>query len=418
MTARERLKASLNHIQPDRIPIDLGTTGVTGIHVLALQRLREFYGLEKRPVKLIEPFQMLGLIEDDLAGVLHLDTTGINPRNNMFGFPNENWKEYMTHWNQLILVPECFRVVKDGNGDFLISPEGDPAYTPSGKMPRSGYFFDAIIRQEPIIEENLNPEDNLEDFSLLSGADLKYWKDQIAIARNSGKGIIANFGGTAVGDIALVPGLFLKKPKGIRDVAEWYMSTMLRPDYLKYVFEKQTDIAIENFRMLFDIIGNDADAVFLCGTDLGTQDSTFCSIDTFDELFKPYYQKMNNWIHEHTTWKTFKHCCGAVETLMKSFIESGFDIINPVQINAAGMDPKTLKSKYGKDLVFWGGGVDTQKMLPFGTPAEVEKQVLDLCEIFSKDGGFVFNTVHNIQANVPVENIASIFRALEKFNGN
>jgi uroporphyrinogen-III decarboxylase len=285
-------------------------------------------------------------------------------------------------------------------------------------MPRTGYFFDAIIRQDPIVEENLNPEDNLEDFSLLSQADLEYWKKQIAIGRESGKGIIANFGGTAVGDIALVPGLFLKRPKGIRDVAEWYMSMMLRPDYLKSIFEKQTDIALENFRLLYEIVGNDIDAVFLCGTDLGTQDSTFCSIDTFDDLFKPYYQKMNKWIHEHTAWKTFKHCCGAVETLMTSFIESGFDIINPVQINAAGMDPATLKKKYGKDLVFWGGGVDTQKVLPFGTPADVKKQVLELCEIFSKDGGFVFNTVHNIQANVPVENIAAIFRALNRFNGN
>jgi uroporphyrinogen-III decarboxylase len=418
MTQRERLKSALNHRQTDKVPVDMGTTGVTGIHVLALERLRDFYGLEKRPVRLIEPFQMLGQVDDDLAGVLHLDTIGINPRNNMFGFPNEKFREFRTHWNQLLLVPERFNIITDSNGDFLICPEGDVTVPPSGKMPRTGYFFDAIIRQEPIVEENLNPEDNLEDFSLLSPADLEYWKKQIVIGRESGKGIIANFGGTAVGDIALVPGLFLKRPKGIRDVAEWYMSMMLRPDYLKSIFEKQTDIALENFRLLYEIIGNDIDAVFLCGTDLGTQDSTFCSIDTFDDLFKPYYQKMNNWIHEHTAWKTFKHCCGAVETLMTSFIESGFDIINPVQINAAGMDPATLKKKYGKDLVFWGGGVDTQKVLPFGTPADVEKQVLELCEIFSKDGGFVFNTVHNIQANVPVENIAAIFRALNRFNGN
>jgi uroporphyrinogen-III decarboxylase len=418
MTQRERLKSALDHRQTDKVPVDMGTTGVTGIHVLALERLRDFYGLEKRPVKLIEPFQMLGQVDDDLAEVLHLDTIGINPRNNMFGFPNEKFREYRTHWNQLLLVPERFNIITDSNGDFLICPEGDVTVPPSGKMPRTGYFFDAIIRQDPIVEENLNPEDNLEDFSLLSQADLEYWKKQIAIGRESGKGIIANFGGTAVGDIALVPGLFLKRPKGIRDVAEWYMSMMLRPDYLKSIFEKQTDIALENFRLLYEIVGNDIDAVFLCGTDLGTQDSTFCSIDTFDDLFKPYYQKMNKWIHEHTAWKTFKHCCGAVETLMTSFIESGFDIINPVQINAAGMDPATLKKKYGKDLVFWGGGVDTQKVLPFGTPADVKKQVLELCEIFSKDGGFVFNTVHNIQANVPVENIAAIFRALNRFNGN
>jgi uroporphyrinogen-III decarboxylase len=418
MTSRERLRTSLNHQQPDKIPVDIGTTGVTGIHVLALQHLRDFYGLEKRPVKLIEPYQMLGLIEDDLADILHLDTLGINPRNNMFGFPNEKWKEYRTHWNQLLLVPERFNTVRDGNGDFLISPEGDIAARPSGKMPKTGYFFDAIVRQEPIIEENLNPEDNLEDFGLLTEADIYYWKEQISQATESGKGIIANFGGTAIGDIALVPGLFLKNPKGIRDIAEWYMSMMLRPDYLKYVFEKQTDIALANFETIHAIAGDRIDAVFLCGTDLGTQNSTFCSVETFNELFLPYYQKMNNWIHSHTTWKTFKHCCGSVITLLDAFIEAGFDIINPVQINALGMDPVVLKKNFGDRLTFWGGGVDTQKVLPFGSPEEVEKQVLQLCEIFSKNGGFVFNTVHNIQANVPVENIVAMFRALDRFNRN
>jgi uroporphyrinogen-III decarboxylase len=125
---------------------------------------------------------------------------------------------------------------------------------------------------------------------------------------------------------------------------------------------------------------------------------------------------MNDWVHENTTWKTFKHSCGAVVPLLNNFIDAGFDILNPVQINADGMDPKFLKENFGDRIVFWGGGVDTQKMLPFGTPAEIEKQVLNMCEIFSKNGGFVFNTVHNIQANVPVENIAAINNALRKFN--
>ena len=416
MTKKERIKAALNHTQPDRVPVDLGSTSVTGIHVLAIERLRNYYGLEKRPVKLIEPYQMLGEIDNDLAEILHLDTVGLYPRNGMFGFPNDSWKEFRTHWGQLLLVPGNFNVIKDENGDYLMFPEGDISAPPSGKMPKTGYFFDTIIRQEPIIEESLNPEDNLEEFKLLSDLDLQYWKNQISNVVNSEKGVVANFGGTAIGDIALVPAPFLKHPKGIRDITEWYISTVSRPDYIKYIFEKQTDIVLENFRMLFDIVGNNIDVVFLCGTDFGTQNSSFCSLDTFDELYLPYYQKMNNWIHEHTTWKTFKHSCGAVEPFMEHFIKAGFDIINPVQINAAGMDPLHLKKKYGDRLVFWGGGVDTQKVLPFGKPSDVEKHVLETCEIFSKNGGFVFNTVHNIQANVPVENIAAIFTALNKFN--
>jgi uroporphyrinogen-III decarboxylase len=130
----------------------------------------------------------------------------------------------------------------------------------------------------------------------------------------------------------------------------------------------------------------------------------------------PYYQRTNNWVHQNTSWKTFKHCCGAVETFMPKFIEAGFDIINPVQVSAKGMDPKILKKKYGKNLVFWGGGVDTQKTLPYGTPREVKDEVLRHCEIFAKDGGFVFNTVHNIQADVPVENIAAMIEAVQEFN--
>lgn len=416
--SKERLNDSLNHKQPDKIPVDVGSTSVTGIHVLAIQRLRDFYGLEKRPVRLIEPYQMLGEIENDLAEILHLDIIGILSSNTLFGFPNDGWKEYRTHWGQLLLVPGKFNTLKDKSGDFLIFPEGDTSSPPSGRMPKTGYFFDSIIRQEPVIEEKLNPEDNLEEFKLLTENDLKYWADQIKIARESGKGVMANFGGTALGDIALVPAPFMKYPKGIRDITEWYISTLSRPEYVKYIFEKQSEIAVENFKMLHRVVGNDIDAVFLCGTDFGTQNSSFCSPETFDELYLPWFKKMNDWIHENTTWKTFKHSCGAVEPFLENFITAGFDIINPVQINAAGMDPKNLKKKYGKRLVFWGGGVDTQKVLPFGTPSDVENQVLELCELFSKDGGFVFNTVHNIQANVPVENIAAIFKALDKFNSN
>jgi uroporphyrinogen-III decarboxylase len=126
---------------------------------------------------------------------------------------------------------------------------------------------------------------------------------------------------------------------------------------------------------------------------------------------------MNKWIHENTSWKSFKHSCGAVEPLMEHFIESGFDIINPVQISATGMDPGHLKKTYGNDLVFWGGGVDTQKVLSFGTIEEVEKQVTETCRIFSENGGFVFNTVHNIQATTPIENVVAMLNALRTFNG-
>jgi hypothetical protein len=414
--SRENFIKTINHQQTDRIVVDFGATPVTGIHVSIVEGLRAYFGLKKRPIKITEPFQMLGEVDKELVENLGVDVLGIAPKNNMFGVPQENWKSFQTNWGQKVLVPGMFNTTIDENRNTLMYPEGDTSIAPSAIMPKSSYFFDAIIRQDEIDDTKLNPEDNLEEFSLFTPEDLKYWKQQAENIAGKEKAVVANFGGTAIGDIALVPAINLKIPKGIRDVAEWYMSTVMRTDYLHQVFEKQTDIALENLKMVKETVGDLIDVVFICGTDFGTQDSTFCSGDAFKELYTPYYRKMNDWIHQNTGWKTFKHSCGAVEPFMKYFIDAGFDIINPVQINAAGMDSKLLKEQYGDELVFWGGGIDTQKTLPFGNPKEVKKQVLGQCEILSKDGGFVFNTVHNIQANVPVENIVAMLEAVQEFN--
>jgi hypothetical protein len=418
MNSKEQFLKAINHRQPDRVVIDFGSTAVTGIHVHAISRLRRHFGLQRKPIRVIEPFQMLGEVGWELIDSIGIDVIGAWGKNNMFGFNNHGpYKEWKTPWGQRVMVPMNFNVSYSEDGDVLMHPEGDTSIPPSARMPKTGYFFDAIIRQNPIEEEKLNAEDNLEEFGLISDQELEHWRVEIDKAYFSGKAVVAAFGGTALGDIALVPGMQLRNPKGIRDVAEWYMSTISRPKHIKKIFEKQAEIAIENLRRIYAVVGNKVDAVFMCGTDFGTQDSTFCSLEQFEEIWLPYYKKMNDWIHYNTQWKTFKHSCGAVEPFLEGFIRAGFDILNPVQINAAGMEPKKLKEKYGRDLVFWGGGVDTQKVLPFGTPQEVREQVLRNCEIFIKDGGFIFNTVHNIQANVPVENIVAMLEAIKEFNG-
>ncbi|MFP4060717.1 MAG: uroporphyrinogen decarboxylase family protein [Bacteroidales bacterium] len=415
MTSRELVNASMNHKDTGKIAVDFGSTGVTGIHVLAVKKLRDYYGLESKPVKVVEPYQMLGEIEEDLAEIMAIDVMGIGGPDNMFGFANENWKEFKTFWGQEVLVPENFNTSFDENGDLLLYPAGDTSVAPSAKMPKSSYFFDAIIRQKPLEEDHLNVEDNLEEFSVFDDKTVAHWKKQAKSIEGTDKAIVANMGGTGLGDIALVPGLMLKDPRGIRDVAEWYMSTVMRQDYVHQVFEKQTDIAIKNLEILAPILGDKIDVMYMCGTDFGTQDSTFCAPEAFRELWMPYYQKMNNWIHENTSWKTFKHSCGAVEPFIQLFIEAGFDIINPVQINAKGMNPVLLKEKYGDKVTFWGGGVDTQKVLAFGTPGEVSEQVKRQCEILGKNGGFVFNTIHNVQANVPADNLVAMVETYKKF---
>jgi uroporphyrinogen-III decarboxylase len=284
-------------------------------------------------------------------------------------------------------------------------------------MPKNGFFFDTIVRQPPVDEVRLDPADNLEEFGPISDADLDYFEAEARRAAATGRGVIATFGGTALGDIALVPAPFLKNPRGIRDIEEWYVSTLTRRPYVRRVFERQTEIALENLAKVAARVGDRVQAVFICGTDFGTQSSTFCSARTFRELYLPFYRKINDWIHAHTAWKTFKHSCGAVEPLIRGFIDAGFDILNPVQASAAGMEPEKLKANYGTDLVFWGGGADTQRTLMFGTPAEVEDEVARRLDVFGRGGGFVFNAVHNVQANVPLPNVAAMFEALRKYNG-
>ena len=419
MTSKERFDLTVNHKQPDRVVVDLGSTAVTGIHVLSVENLRRYYGLENKPVRVIEPYQMLGEVDQELIDAMGIDVIGAWGKNNMFGIYNhEPLVEYKTNWGQTVLVSSGFNTTKDEKGDALIYPEGDLSVAPSARMPKAGYFFDAIIRQEPIEEEKLDVRNNLEEFGLITESELNFWKEATSNARVTGKAVIAGLGGTALGDIALVPGLQMKHPKGIRDITEWYMSTILRPDYITAIFDRQSEIAIENFRRLHEVIGDNLDAVFICGTDFGTQDSTFCAPEQFDDLWLPYYRRINDWVHDNTSWKTFKHSCGACETFMSRFIDAGFDIINPVQVSARGMDARHLKQTYGKDLVFWGGGIDTQKTLPYSTPEIVREEVLRLCDIFAKDGRFVFNTVHNIQTNVPVENIVAMVNAIHEFNGN
>ena len=413
-SSKQNFKATINHKQPDRVVVDFGSSPVTGIHAVIVEKLREYYGLEKKPVKIIEPYQMLGELDDDLIREMGVDVIGLGGENNMFGIPNKGWKIHKTFWGQEVLFPGEFNYTFNSNGDILIHPEGDTSVAPSAMMPKTGYFFDALERQGPIDDSTLKVEDNLEEFSRVTEHDLKYWEEQVKSVENSGKGVLANLGGTALGDIALVPAVQLKNPKGIRGVTEWYISTLMREDFIREIYDRETDIAVENLRDLSKVIGNRIDVVYICGADMGTQNSTFCSPETFKRVWVPYYKKVNDWIHENTGWKTFKHSCGAIEPLMDLFIEAGFDIINPVQINAERMDPVELKKKYGDRIIFWGGGVDTQGVFAFGTPQQVKEQVKRQCSILNENGGFVFNTVHNIQANVPFGNVIAMLEALKE----
>jgi len=416
MTSKERIRAAIEHRQPDRIPVDFGASAITGIHCSVIENLRRHYGLEPHPVKVCEPYQMLGFVEDDLKEAMGIDTTPIFPKSTLFGFANENWKEWRAPWGQTLLVSGHFEVDEREDGGF-IHPQGDRSAAPSGHMPKTGYFFDSIIRQGEIDDDHLHVEDNLEEFGPMTLSEEAYWREQAEMFRGAGRAVVAPLNGTALGDIALVPAPFLKAPKGVRDVAQWYMTVAANPEFVMELFDRQVEIALGNLARVQAIAGDVIDVVVICGADFGTQESTFCSRDTFDEIWKPRYRRINNWIHANTQWKTFKHSCGAIEGFMTNFIEAGFDIINPVQCSAKGMDAKLLKERYGDRITFWGGCVNTQKTLPFGTPEEVRREVLERCETFAPGGGFVFNAIHNVQALIPTANVVAMIEAVREFNG-
>jgi len=417
MNSRQLAKKALNHEETERVPVDFGATCVTGISASTVSKLRHYLGLEnKTPVKIIEPFQMLGEIADDLKESMGVDFVELSNIENVFGFKNENWKPWKLFDGTDVLVPGKFNTVAEADGSYLQYPQGDKSVPASAKMPKDGYYFDPLIRQEPINEDKLNPGDNVEEFGQLSEESLKYFeKEADYLYKNTDFSIVANIGGTALGDIAVVPGPALKHPKGIRDFEEWYISLIKRKDYIHDVYFMQTEVIMKNIESLKQAVSNKIDVLLVTDADFGTQRGQFISNELYNELYKPFHKKINDWIHKNTGWKTFIHSCGAVEKLLPEFIDAGFDILNPVQLSAEGMDAKSLKEKYGDKIVFWGGGVDTQKTLPFGTAEEVMQQVKERIEIFSKGGGFVFNAIHNIQAKTPVQNIAAMIEAVKNF---
>jgi hypothetical protein len=417
MNSRQRVEAALNHQQPDRVPLDLGGGPVSGMHVTSVYKLRQALKLDPpgTPVKVTEPYQMLGEIAPDLQDALELDIVGLSGPKTMFGFPNTGWKPWTIFDGTPVLVPEGFNTTPEANGDILMYPEDDRTVSPSGRMPKGGYYFDSIRRQEPIDDATLKVEDNVEEFAPIAESTLEHFATEAdRLRKASDRAIMANFGGTAFGDIALVPGPWMKHPKGIRDVAEWYMSTVSRFDFIYEIFSRQCEIGIQNLAKLYDAVGDRVSIVFVSGTDFGTQNGPFISPNNYRKLFQPFHRKVNDWIHEHTPWKTFAHTCGSIVMLLPDMIEAGFDIINPVQCSAVGMEPKMLKEKFGGKVTFWGGGIDTQKTLPFGTPDEIRKEVRERISIFGHGGGFIFNSVHNIQANTPAENLVALYEAFRE----
>lgn len=414
MTSRDRVRAALAHVAPDRTPIDLDSTPVSGIAAGTYARLREALGVPASPVKVHEPFQILGMVEPEVRTLLGVDTVPVRAPMTMFGYRNEGWKPWRLFDGTDVLVGDGFVTTTDENGDLYLYPGGDTSMPPSGHMPKGGFYFDAIVRQEPIDEDNLKPEDWADgQFGVIEDRDLEDLRLQAeTLYAETDLALVHWFGGGGLGDIAVVPGPGNKQPKGIRDPQEWYIAHLLYPDYIKGIYALQTEVALQNLELLRQALGNRIEVIGLSGTDFGTQNGPFINPDTYTEFFKPLHTRMIAWIHEHTSWKVLFHTCGSVTAFLDDFVDAGVDIINPVQCSAVGMDPVTLKATWGDKLVFWGGGVDTQRVLPFGTPDEVRAQTAERIRVLGANGGMVAAAIHNIQQNTPVDNILAFFETV------
>ena len=270
MTSRERLIAALNHQQTDRPPIDLGATGQTGINASTLYRLRKELGLKEQRIRVIEPAQMLGEVEDDLLKALQVDVIGLWNKVNFYGYKNENWKPWEMDDGTPVWMGADFAYDEDEKGTKWLYPQGDRTAQYSAMMPKGGSFFDGAPREAfdmELEEEDLTPlEDFKDDFQIASEEDARYWEHQsLDLYQNTEYGIVGLLGGAGLGDVAIVPGPSSKHPKGIRRVDDWLLAHILYPDYIREIFRYQTDIMLKNLEIYRQAVGERIQVIYCNG---------------------------------------------------------------------------------------------------------------------------------------------------------
>lgn len=414
MSSRERVCAALAHQDPGRVPVDLGGAVVTGIHAAALYKLRKALGLAERPVKVYEPMMMLGIVEDDVRKAVGGDVVGLNAPGTLLGYRNERWKPWKLPDGTPVLMGGGFACTYEPDGTCYAYPQGDASARPSACMPANGLYFDNIVRQDDLTGHVFDArKDYADQYTVFSEEDCRYYeRTSRTLYEDTDCAVFGNFFLGGVGDIFHIPAAWLKNPKGIRDLEDWILAPIEHPDYVREFFDMQTETVLKNLELYRQAVGNRIEAIAISGTDFGAQLGPFISPACYRDFYKPYHRIFNDWVHQHTNWKVFFHSCGSVAAFLDDFVEVGVDIINPVQPAAAGMELANLKQKYGDKLVFWGGGVDPQKTMPFGTPEEVARETRQNVSILSRGGGFVCAAVHNIQGPTPVENILAFFGAI------
>ncbi|HUU27247.1 MAG TPA: uroporphyrinogen decarboxylase family protein [archaeon] len=397
MNSRERVLAAVERREPDRVPIDFGATRQTGIMAAAYDKLKKYLGIRGETF-VYDIYQMLAEVEEPVRRRMHTDVVALSFKRVAFGVPNEGRKEWCLNDGTKVLVSSALKPELDRRGNYYVLDEkGDRI----ARMPPGGFYFDKL-RKGPGAA-HVDPDKW--ELPELEEDELRWLEHQARFFRRETDYAV-------IGEMRQVE-LFYGLGEGGFD--DWMVTLLSEQNYVRELYEKALQGMLKNFDLYYQAVGERMDIVKFTD-DFGMQTGEFAHPDLLRSLVLPYYKRYIEHIKKRNEkLKIFQHCCGSIFNILGDMIDIGVEIINPVQTSAANMDPGKLKETYGGRVCFWGGGVDNQRVLPFGSSREVADQAAGRLEIFKPGGGFVFATIHNIQQNTPPENIAAAFdTAFEK----
>jgi uroporphyrinogen decarboxylase len=405
MNSRERLLISINHKQPDKIPIDLGSSTVTGISAIAYNNLKSYLNISS-PTKVFDVVQQLASVDMEIINLFGVDALDIN----RVTIETDKWYEVELADGSKAEYPDWFRPKKSPDGSWYTTNADGLILS---KMPAGAAFYDQMFfpYENGYPESFENLKDSLKKISWVvhshaSNLDSTELRDRLVYLKKSTDKALVMSGGVKLLEL----GFF------IRRMDNFLMDLMIEQDKLSKMLDILVEMHLAGLEQKCSTIGDIVDVIRF-GDDMGMTSGAFMDMETFRKIFKPRYRILCDYVKKHSNMKIFLHSCGSIKQYIPDLIEVGFDILNPVQTNCYDMDPLTLKREFGKDITFWGGGVDTASVLNRGRPEEVRKDVLKRCEMFSKDGGFVFAPIHNILSEVPPQNIIAAYNAVKEFNG-
>jgi hypothetical protein len=409
MTSRERVSRTVNFLPADRVPIDLGGMKASGIAVRAYNRVKARLGI-RTATRTWDPKFMIASVEDTVLGRLHGDVVPLDVSSASSELrPDGDWKRMTLYEGAESLMPPGTAVGTDPEGRWaLLGDDGGP--TPL-RMPRAGYYFDDLSFNRPgavIDPKAYRPATGFSDETL----DAMRARGRF-LFENTDRALLGWGGGVCFLGLSLITDRSSNVTMGLP--SEWMMMLMTEKETCHEMMGRSVDASIRCLEQLRQAVGDYCFAWGIAADDSGTQRGEFINPELWVEMIKPHYARLCRWIHGNTRWRTFLHSCGSIRALIPHMIEAGVDILNPVQTSAAGMDPAGLKKEFGGRIVFWGGGCDTQRVLPSGSPEEVREHVRERLAIFKPGGGYVFNQVHNIQPNIPPENVIAMFEAAAEY---